>query len=71
MFVLCAQVWAIGFEDRAVYFRQGVTASELSGKAWRVVSVSRDSDRSHSSASANSLQRLAFAFTLSLNYSTS
>ncbi|XP_056627242.1 tectonin beta-propeller repeat-containing protein 1 [Triplophysa dalaica] len=50
------QVWAIGFEDRAVYFRQGVTASELSGKTWRVVSVSRDSDRSHSSASANSLQ---------------
>uniref|UniRef100_A0A671R3A9 Tectonin beta-propeller repeat containing 1a n=1 Tax=Sinocyclocheilus anshuiensis TaxID=1608454 RepID=A0A671R3A9_9TELE len=52
------QVWAIGFEDRAVYFRQGVTASELSGKAWKVVSVPRDSERSHSSASASSLQRL-------------
>uniref|UniRef100_A0A671MZE4 Tectonin beta-propeller repeat-containing protein 1 n=1 Tax=Sinocyclocheilus anshuiensis TaxID=1608454 RepID=A0A671MZE4_9TELE len=50
------QVWAIGFEDRAVYFRQGVTASELSGKAWKVVSVPRDSERSHSSASASSLQ---------------
>ncbi|CAM4709161.1 unnamed protein product [Leuciscus chuanchicus] len=50
------QVWGIGFEDRAVYFRQGVTASELSGKAWKVVSVPRDSDRSHSSASASSLQ---------------
>lgn len=68
-FCFFAQVWAIGFEDRAVYFRQGVTASELSGKTWRVVSVSRDSDRSHSSASANSLQRLAFAFTHSHNYS--
>ncbi|XDV44648.1 hypothetical protein PO909_012897 [Leuciscus waleckii] len=50
------QVWGIGFEDRAVYFRQGVTASELSGKAWKVVSVPRDNDRSHSSASASSLQ---------------
>ncbi|XP_051958981.1 tectonin beta-propeller repeat-containing protein 1-like [Xyrauchen texanus] len=50
------QVWGIGFEDRAVYFRQGVTASELSGKAWKVVSVPRDSDRSHSSASVSSLQ---------------
>uniref|UniRef100_A0A8C1WWV2 Tectonin beta-propeller repeat-containing protein 1 n=1 Tax=Cyprinus carpio TaxID=7962 RepID=A0A8C1WWV2_CYPCA len=53
---LSDQVWAIGFEDRAVYFRQGVTASELSGKAWKVVSVPRDSERSHSSASASSLQ---------------
>ncbi|XP_055031440.2 tectonin beta-propeller repeat-containing protein 1 [Misgurnus anguillicaudatus] len=50
------QVWAIGVEDRAVYFRQGVTASELSGKTWKAVSVPRDNDRSHSSASANSLQ---------------
>ncbi|XP_051529764.1 tectonin beta-propeller repeat-containing protein 1 isoform X1 [Myxocyprinus asiaticus] len=50
------QVWGIGYEDRAVYFRQGVTASELSGKAWKVVSVPRDSDRSHSSASVSSLQ---------------
>ncbi|XP_065098619.1 tectonin beta-propeller repeat-containing protein 1 [Paramisgurnus dabryanus] len=50
------QVWAIGVEDRAVYFRQGVTNSELSGKTWKAVSVPRDSDRSHSSASANSLQ---------------
>ncbi|KAI2658557.1 Tectonin beta-propeller repeat-containing protein 1 [Labeo rohita] len=50
------QVWGIGFEDRAVYFRQGVTASELSGKTWKVVSVPRDSERSHSSASASSLQ---------------
>ncbi|XP_030630072.1 tectonin beta-propeller repeat-containing protein 1 [Chanos chanos] len=49
------QVWAISREDRAVYFRQGVTASELSGKAWKAVSVPRDSDRSHSSASTSSL----------------
>ncbi|AWP17426.1 putative tectonin beta-propeller repeat-containing protein 1 isoform 2 [Scophthalmus maximus] len=50
------QVWGIGCEDRAVYFRQGVTSSELSGKTWKVINVPRDGDRSHSSASANSLQ---------------
>ncbi|XP_017339163.1 tectonin beta-propeller repeat-containing protein 1 [Ictalurus punctatus] len=50
------QVWGISCEDRAVHFRQGVTVSELSGKAWKAVSVPRDSERSHSSASASSLQ---------------
>uniref|UniRef100_A0A8B9I0N9 Tectonin beta-propeller repeat-containing protein 1 n=1 Tax=Astyanax mexicanus TaxID=7994 RepID=A0A8B9I0N9_ASTMX len=50
------QVWGISCEDRAVYFRQGVTVSELSGKAWKAVSVPRDNERSHSSASASSLQ---------------
>uniref|UniRef100_A0A087Y5C9 Tectonin beta-propeller repeat-containing protein 1 n=1 Tax=Poecilia formosa TaxID=48698 RepID=A0A087Y5C9_POEFO len=48
------QVWAISFEDRLVYFRQGVTSSELSGKTWKAISVPRDGERSHSSASANS-----------------
>ncbi|KAM8729721.1 tectonin beta-propeller repeat-containing protein 1 [Acanthopagrus schlegelii] len=50
------QVFAIGCEDRAVYIRQGVTTSELSGKTWKAISVPRDRDRSHSSASTNSLQ---------------
>ncbi|XP_049320791.1 tectonin beta-propeller repeat-containing protein 1 isoform X2 [Astyanax mexicanus] len=50
------QVWGISCEERAVYFRQGVTVSELSGKAWKAVSVPRDNERSHSSASASSLQ---------------
>lgn len=55
---LCSvQVWAISCEDRGVYFRQGVTASELSGKTWKAISVPRDGDRSHSSASVNSVQR--------------
>lgn len=49
------QVWGIGCEDRVVYYRQGVTTSELSGKAWKAISVPRDGDRSHSSASASSL----------------
>lgn len=51
------KVWGISCEDRAVYFRQGVTSSELSGKTWKLISVPRDGDRSHSSASANSVQR--------------
>lgn len=51
------QVWGISCEDRAVHFRQGVTVSELSGKTWKAVSVPRDTERSHSSASASSLQR--------------
>ncbi|KAM6964116.1 tectonin beta-propeller repeat-containing protein 1 isoform 3-T3 [Tautogolabrus adspersus] len=50
------QVLAISYEDRAVCFRQGVTSSELSGKTWRAINVPRDGDRSHSSASASSLQ---------------
>uniref|UniRef100_A0A3Q2QXJ7 Tectonin beta-propeller repeat-containing protein 1 n=1 Tax=Fundulus heteroclitus TaxID=8078 RepID=A0A3Q2QXJ7_FUNHE len=49
------QVWAIGCEDRVVYFRQGITSSELSGKTWKAINVPRDGDRSHSSASASSL----------------
>ncbi|KAM7371040.1 hypothetical protein PAMP_010540 [Pampus punctatissimus] len=50
------QVWGISCEDRAVYCRQGVTSSELSGKTWKAISVPRDGERSHSSASTNSLQ---------------
>ncbi|XP_066432487.1 tectonin beta-propeller repeat-containing protein 1 isoform X2 [Eleutherodactylus coqui] len=42
------QIWGIGYEDRAVYFRQGVTPSELSGKMWKAILVSRESDRSNS-----------------------
>ncbi|XP_028989411.1 tectonin beta-propeller repeat-containing protein 1 isoform X2 [Betta splendens] len=50
------QVWGISCDDRAVYFRQGVTSSELSGKTWKLISVPRDQDRAHSSASTNSTQ---------------
>uniref|UniRef100_A0A8C9W4Q9 Tectonin beta-propeller repeat-containing protein 1 n=1 Tax=Scleropages formosus TaxID=113540 RepID=A0A8C9W4Q9_SCLFO len=52
---LSDQVWGIGAEDRAIYMRQGVTANELSGKAWKALPSLRDSDRAHSSASASSL----------------
>lgn len=56
------QVLAVGCEDRAVYFRQGVTSSELSGKTWKAISVPRDGDRSHSSASAGSQQSAGIYF---------
>ncbi|XP_033840451.1 tectonin beta-propeller repeat-containing protein 1 [Periophthalmus magnuspinnatus] len=55
------QVWGISSEDRAVYFRQGVTPSELSGKTWKTISVPREGERSHSSAS--SLQSAGCFFT--------
>ncbi|OBS60633.1 hypothetical protein A6R68_08261 [Neotoma lepida] len=48
-------VWGISCEDRAVYFRQGVTPSELSGKTWKAIIVGRESDRSHSGSSSSLL----------------
>nr|XP_025131367.1 tectonin beta-propeller repeat-containing protein 1 isoform X4 [Bubalus bubalis] len=45
------QVWGIGCVDRALYFRQGVTQSELSGKTWKVIVAGREGDRSLSGSS--------------------
>ncbi|XP_044289286.1 tectonin beta-propeller repeat-containing protein 1 isoform X2 [Varanus komodoensis] len=49
------QVWGISSEDRVVYFRQGVTPSELSGKMWKAIVCSTDSDRSQTGSSASLL----------------
>lgn len=57
------QVWGISSEDRAVYFRQGVTPTELSGKTWKTISVPREGERSHSSASAGSMHSAGCFFT--------
>ncbi|XP_021088626.1 tectonin beta-propeller repeat-containing protein 1 isoform X3 [Mesocricetus auratus] len=54
------QVWGISCEDRAVYFRQGVTPSELSGKTWKPIIVGRESDRSHSGSSSSLLSAGCF-----------
>ncbi|XP_072609253.1 tectonin beta-propeller repeat-containing protein 1 isoform X2 [Vulpes vulpes] len=54
------QVWGIGCEDRAMYFRQGVTQSELSGKTWKAIVASRESDRSHSGSSSSLLSAGCF-----------
>lgn len=50
------QVWGISCDDRAMYFRQGVTPSELSGKTWKAIVAGRESDRSHSGSSLSLLR---------------
>ncbi|KAL8175522.1 UNVERIFIED_CONTAM: Tectonin beta-propeller repeat-containing protein 1 [Gekko kuhli] len=54
------QVWGISCEDRAVYFRQGVTPSELSGKAWKAIVCGRDTDRSQTGSSTSLLSAGCF-----------
>lgn len=34
---ICPQVWAVGVPDQRVYYRSGVTLSELTGRSWRPV----------------------------------
>lgn len=53
---LSAQVWGIGCVDRALYFRQGVTQSELSGKTWKAIVAGREGDRSLSGSSISLLR---------------
>ncbi|ETE63932.1 Tectonin beta-propeller repeat-containing protein 1, partial [Ophiophagus hannah] len=50
------QVWGINCEDRAIYFRQGVTPSELSGKMWKAIACNRESDRSQTGSSTSLLR---------------
>ncbi|XP_004840529.1 tectonin beta-propeller repeat-containing protein 1 isoform X1 [Heterocephalus glaber] len=54
------QVWGIGCEERVVYFRQGVTPSELSGKTWKAIVAARESDHSHSGSSSSLLSAGCF-----------
>ncbi|XP_037670097.1 tectonin beta-propeller repeat-containing protein 1 isoform X2 [Choloepus didactylus] len=54
------QVWGIGGEERALYFRQGVTPSELSGKAWKAIVAGRDCDWSHSGSLSSLLSAGCF-----------
>ncbi|XP_062946913.1 tectonin beta-propeller repeat-containing protein 1 isoform X3 [Cynocephalus volans] len=54
------QVWGIGCEDRAMYFRQGVTPSELSGKTWKAIVAGRESDQSHCGSSSSLLSAGCF-----------
>ncbi|XP_048407560.1 tectonin beta-propeller repeat-containing protein 1 isoform X1 [Stegostoma tigrinum] len=49
------QVWGIGYEDRNIYFRHGVTPTEYSGKAWKVIVASREHDQASRTGSATSL----------------
>lgn len=45
------QVWGIGSEDRCLYFRGGVSSSELTGKTWRQVQAPMQLSRASSTAS--------------------
>ncbi|KAL4710746.1 hypothetical protein ACJJTC_004391 [Scirpophaga incertulas] len=45
------QVFAIGESDKCIYWRSGITASELTGKRWRMVQANMQLSRTSSSAS--------------------
>nr|CAD7586073.1 unnamed protein product [Timema genevievae] len=45
------QVWAVGSEDRCIYFRTGVLPSELTGKKWRPIHAPTQLSRTSSNAS--------------------
>ncbi|XP_053971353.1 tectonin beta-propeller repeat-containing protein isoform X1 [Hylaeus volcanicus] len=51
------QVWAIGQEDRCLYYRTGITRSELTGKKWRVINAPLQLSRASSNASLSSTNR--------------
>lgn len=48
------QVFAIGSEDRALYFRSGVSSTDLTGKKWRQIQCPMQLSRTSSSASLTS-----------------
>ncbi|XP_059054276.1 tectonin beta-propeller repeat-containing protein [Achroia grisella] len=45
------QVFAIGESDKCIYWRSGITPSELTGKRWRMVQANMQLSRTSSSAS--------------------
>ncbi|GLH00192.1 Tectonin beta-propeller repeat-containing protein [Gryllus bimaculatus] len=45
------QVWAVGSEDRCLYFRTSVLPSELTGKKWRAIQAPTQLSRTSSNAS--------------------
>ncbi|XP_066589836.1 tectonin beta-propeller repeat-containing protein [Prorops nasuta] len=51
------QVWAIGSEDRCLYFRSGITRAELTGKKWKLINVPLQLSRASSNASISSSNR--------------
>ncbi|XP_022443443.1 tectonin beta-propeller repeat-containing protein 1 isoform X2 [Delphinapterus leucas] len=54
------QVWGIGWADRALYFRHGVTQSELSGKTWKAIVAGRECDGSHAGSLSSLLSAGCF-----------
>ncbi|KXJ78881.1 hypothetical protein RP20_CCG003236 [Aedes albopictus] len=48
------QVFAVGSEDRALYFRSGVSSSDLTGKKWRLIQLPLQMSRTSSNFSLSS-----------------
>ncbi|XP_011065676.1 PREDICTED: tectonin beta-propeller repeat-containing protein [Acromyrmex echinatior] len=51
------QVWAIGYDDRCLYYRTGITRSELTGKRWKLINAPLQLSRASSNASLSSSNR--------------
>jgi tectonin beta-propeller repeat-containing protein 1 len=51
MFFVFVQVFAVGSEDRCLYFRTGVLPSDLTGKKWRAIHAPTQLSRTSSNAS--------------------
>ncbi|KAL6266845.1 hypothetical protein P5V15_003674 [Pogonomyrmex californicus] len=51
------QVWAIGCDDRCLYYRTGITRSELTGKRWKLINAPLQLSRASSNASLSSSNR--------------
>jgi tectonin beta-propeller repeat-containing protein 1 len=52
------QVFAVGSDDRALYFRSGVTSSDLTGKKWRIIQCPMQLSRNSSNLSLYSRKSL-------------
>lgn len=51
------KVWAIGHDDRCLYYRTGITRSELTGKRWKLMNAPLQLSRASSNASLSSSNR--------------
>ncbi|XP_011297277.1 tectonin beta-propeller repeat-containing protein [Fopius arisanus] len=51
------EVWAIGLEDRCLYYRTRISNSELTGKKWRSITAPLQLSRASSNASLSSSNR--------------
>lgn len=53
----CFQVWAIGHDDRCLYYRTGIRGTDRTGKRWRMVNAPLQLSRASSNASLSSSNR--------------
>lgn len=51
------KVWAVGYDDRCLYYRTGITRSELTGKRWKLINAPLQLSRASSNASLSSSNR--------------